>query len=201
MFDYEPVAPPRARASVGAGPRADAARGASHFADEPSDFSGGGPTAETNATSPARPAGLLKRGHGLVYAGLFLFTAVLYFRPYEYLPLPHNLAFWLAVATLAVFVPAQLGLEGTLTVRTREVNLVLLLCLLALVSIPLAINRGEAWSTFEDELFKAALMFVVIVNAVRTERRLHGLFFLALAVSVVLSYAALRDFRTGNFAV
>ena len=200
MFDYEPVAPPRARRRAGDPSRADRRAGTADFSDG-GGRDGGAVAAESDAPKRARTDGFLKRGHGLVYAGLFLFTAVLYFRPYEYLPLPHNLAFLLAVTMLALYVPAQLGLEGTLTVRTREVNLVLLLCLFGLLSIPLAVNPGEAWANFSGEFFKAAVVFVVIANAVRTGWRLHGLFLLTLAVSCVLSVAALRDFRAGNFAV
>lgn len=144
---------------------------------------------------------VLRHGHTFTYAGIFLFTVVLYFRPYEFLPLPHTLAFWLAILTLIIFVPAQLAVEGTLTARPREVNLVLLLCLAALLSIPLAVSRGEALDTFVDPFLKAVVIFIVIVNVVRTEWRLQGLFFLTLAVSCVLSFAALNDFRQGRFSV
>ena len=143
----------------------------------------------------------LRRGHGLAYAGLFLFTAVLYFRPYEYLPLPQTLAFWIAIATLLAFVPAQLGLEGNLTARPREVNLVLLFCVTGLLSIPLAASPGEAWDTFNDPLLKVVLMFIVMVNVVRTERRLLWLLLLALSVGVVLSVGAINDFRAGRLYV
>ncbi|HEY0385422.1 MAG TPA: hypothetical protein VGC64_05395, partial [Pyrinomonadaceae bacterium] len=84
---------------------------------------------------------LLKRGHALSYLGLFLFTFVVYFRPYELFPALSSLtsmAYWLAVATCLAFIPSQLSVEGTLTVRPREVNLALLLCLAGLLSVPLA---------------------------------------------------------------
>jgi putative inorganic carbon (hco3(-)) transporter len=164
----------------------------------------------TTSSPPAVPKiekreGWLKRGHTLSYAGLFLFTLVLYFRPYELvssLSSLTSLAFWIAVVTLVVFFPTQLGMEGNLTFRPREINLVLLLCVTALISIPLAISPGEAWETFYGEAFlKAVLMFIVLVNVVRTERRLRGLFFLALAVSVWLSWGALADYQAGNFTV
>src|SRR5947209_10432688 len=95
-----------------------------------------------SARAESEPSWVLRRGHALSYLGLFLFTAVLYFRPYELIPALssfNNMAFVLAVATLLVFFPTQLALEGTLTARPREVNLLLLLCLVALLSIQLAI--------------------------------------------------------------
>lgn len=145
-----------------------------------------------------------KRGHAVSYFGLFLFTAILYFRPYELIPALNGLssmAFISALFTLCFFFPTQLTLEGNLTSRPREVNLVLLLCVSALLSIPLAIVPGEAWATFNDVFIKAVLMFIVMINVVRTERRLKGLFFLAIAVSCWLSIGALIDYRSGNASI
>lgn len=146
---------------------------------------------------------IIRRGHAIAYAGLFLFTFVLYFRPYELFPALaafSSMAFWIAILTLAFYLPTQLSLEGNLTARPREVNLMLLLCLAALLSIPLAINPGEALATFQDFL-RPALMFIVLINVVRTERRLKGLFFLTLGVGFVLGLGAVDDYRQGNFAV
>jgi probable O-glycosylation ligase (exosortase A-associated) len=140
----------------------------------------------------------------LGYLGLFLFTSVLYFRPYEFFPeytFLYSLAFWVAVCTLAVFFPAQFMLEGSLTARPREVNLLLLFTLLVVIGIPLATDSGAAWDLFSDLYVKNMLMFIVLVNVVRTERRLKWLLLLALAVGCVLSVSAFQDFRRGNFTV
>jgi probable O-glycosylation ligase (exosortase A-associated) len=157
---------------------------------------------QTPATAAKVPQ--LKRGHALSYLGLFLFTVVLYFRPYELIPAlagVTSMAFWLAVPTLVVFVVSQFALEGNLTARTREVHLVLLLLLAALLSMPLAIAPGEAWDEFNHAFWKAVLMFIVIVNVVRTERRLKGLIFLGLAVGCMLSVGAINDYRAGRFVI
>jgi O-antigen ligase len=154
----------------------------------------------------ARPSSVkkwptLKRAHALSFAGLLLFTAVTYFRPYELfnaLSSFKTMAYWLAVATLLVFIPTQLSAEGTLTARPREVNLALLLLLAALISIPLAIEPSEAWYSFLD-FAKVITMFIVMVNVVRTERRWRAMFWLALLVSIFLSVHALLDYRSGNF--
>lgn len=164
-----------------------------------------GDTAATPADKlAASTRWLLKRGHGLTFLGLFLFTAVLYFRPYELIPALSSLsslAFWIALATLLIFLPTQLGLEGNLTARPREVNLALIFTLLALLSIPLATDRWVAWEKFSGEFIKVVLMFVVMVNVVRTPRRLRWLLALMLAVGIMLSYNAINDFRLGNTSV
>lgn len=146
----------------------------------------------------------LKRGHMLTYAGLFLFTIVLYFRPYEYFSSAQWLqtsASWLAILTLIIFIPTQIALDGNLMNRSREVNLVLILCVAGLLSIPLAISPTEAWDTFNTVFVKAVLIFIVMVNVVRTQRRLWGLFFLTIAVSCLLSVNALIDYSSGKVVV
>jgi hypothetical protein len=151
-----------------------------------------------SALSP-RPITRLKRGHGLTYAGLFLFTIVLYTRPAEFYPSPltASIALIIALATLAFFLPTQLALEGTLTARPPEVNLVLLFCLTALLSSPLAINPTVAWREFSSTFIRCIIMFILIVNVVRTKARLNGLLFLALASSLWLSVEAINQYRQG----
>ncbi|MEJ7576964.1 MAG: O-antigen ligase family protein [Pyrinomonadaceae bacterium] len=147
---------------------------------------------------------LLKRGHALSYAGLFLFSAILYFRPYELisgLSFLSTSAYWVALLTLIVFVPSQLGVEGNLTTLPREVTLIALLCLIALITMPLAISPADAWKMFNETYVRVVLMFIVMVNVVRTEWRLKGMILLMLAATCLLSAAALNDYRAGNLPI
>ena len=144
----------------------------------------------------------LRNGHGLTFIALFIFSVVLYFRPYELIPALSSflqMAFFFGVLTLVIYFPTQLMLEGNLTARPREVHLILLLGLAALLSMPMATSPGEAFGEFTDVLLKAIVIFIVLVNVVRTENRLRLLIWLAFAVSVYLSYYAIADYMTGNF--
>jgi O-antigen ligase len=147
---------------------------------------------------------LPQRGHSISYFGLFLFTIVLYFRPYEFssvLGWTAGSAFWIALATLAIFLPSQLALRGNLTARPAEVNLILILTVLALLSIPIGSNPAESWTTFNDTFIKAVLIFVVMINVVSTEHRLNGLIYLSFAVSLLLSLYSIMDYWNGNLSV
>jgi O-antigen ligase len=148
-------------------------------------------------------AKVLKHGHAFSYASLFVFTLILYARPAEFYPSPltASIALLVGITTLGFFIPAQLSLEGTLTARPREVNLVLLFCLTGLLSIPFAINRQEAWAEFSGTFIRCIVIFIVMVNVVRTEARLKGLLFLALASSIWLSVEAINDYRLGLMTV
>ena len=143
---------------------------------------------------------VLKRGHSITFLGLLAFTIFVYFRPYEFSP---SLTFlqsgakWIAVGTLLVYLPIQLGMEGNLTIRTREVNLILLLTLTAVLSLIGAISIGEAWENLV-EFLKVVLMFLVMVNVVRTEGRLRIMLWVVLAVSITTSIAAISDYQAGR---
>jgi putative inorganic carbon (hco3(-)) transporter len=150
-------------------------------------------------SEPARDNWIHKHGHSLSFAGIFLFTAFVFFRPYEFSPSLmwlSSAAFWIALATLTIFLLTQLGLENRFTARPREVNLILLLMATALLSIPLALEPGKAWSSFV-EFFKVILIFVVMVNVVRTETRLKTLWILVLIASCILCINGVNDYRTG----
>ena len=162
---------------------------------------GNGSRPGSSAVGLLKETPTLRRGHLFSYLGLFLFTTVVYFRPYELIPALHgatSMAFGAAVFTLLAFVPTQLATEGTLTTRPREVNLILLLGLAALLSIPFGDDPSRSWDAFSDYL-KVIVMFIVMVNVVRTKWRLQGLFLLALAVSCYLSVNAFSDYQAGIF--
>src|SRR5215213_1622437 len=145
-----------------------------------------------------------KRGHGVTFAFLFVFSIILYFRPYELIPALSSfksMAFYVGIVTLAVFFVSQVVLEGNLTARPREVNMILLLGIAGMLSIPFAIDPSEAWGTFVDFLIKTILIFLVLVNVVRTEFRIKLLIYLALAVSIYLCFHLIGDYRAGVFKI
>lgn len=157
------------------------------------------PSGQGRLSTPA----FLRRGHAFTYSALFLFTVILYARPAEFYPSPltASIALIVGLLTLTIFFPSQLAIEGTLSARPREVNLILLFCLTGLLSIPLAINPSEAWLQFSGTFIRCIAIFIVFVNVVRTERRLKGLLLLAIAVACWLSLGALNDYRLGLLTV
>jgi O-antigen ligase len=157
------------------------------------------PSASSIDAAIVDPKTLLKRGHALSFALLFLFTIVLYARPSEFYPsaLTNSLALIIGVVTLATFMITQISLEGTLTARPAEVNLALLFLLAGALSIPLAINPFTAWHEFSGVFIRCLVIFIVIVNVVRTEARFKGLLLVALVTAIWLSLGAIDDYRLG----
>lgn len=160
-------------------------------------------TASATAAGGASSVLSLRRGHGLTFAGLFIFTFLVFFRPYELSASffwLSSAAFWTALATILVFVFTQLGLEGVITARPREVNLVLLLLLTGALSIPFASEPLRSLNSFV-EFLKVVLIFIVMINVVRTEKRLTALWVLVLCASCILSAGAINDYRLNRLAL
>ncbi len=147
---------------------------------------------------------LKRNGHTLSYVGLYLFSILVLFRPFELIPGLEFLAataFYFAIATLAIYIPTQFATEGNLTTMSTEVKAVLVLAGIALITIPIAKDPAMAWEHFNEPFVKAVLMFVVMVNVIRTRGRLLGMMWLSLSIGVVLSYLALGMYMRGEMTV
>jgi O-antigen ligase len=143
---------------------------------------------------------LVRNGHKLTYVGLFLFSIMVLFRPYEIVPALGFLsatAFYFALATILLFIPSQLATEGTLTTFPTEVKAVLAMVLIALLTMPIAKDPALAWETFNDPV----IIFIVLVNVVRTRQRLMGMMWLSFGIGVYLGFSALNLYLQGKFTV
>ena len=147
---------------------------------------------------------LVRNGHFPTYIGLYLFSVMVLFRPYEIVPglgFLSATAVYFAIATLAIYVPSQIVTEGNLTIFSTEVKAILVLALIAVVTMPIAKDPSLAWKHFNDPFIKAVVMFVVLVNVVRTRRRLMGMMWLSFGIGIYLGIAALYLYSKGEFSV
>jgi O-antigen ligase len=152
----------------------------------------------------ARDRWLVRNGHLVTYIGLYLFSVLVLFRPYEILPGMGFLAFtafYVGAATLLIFFPSQIATEGNLTMLSTEVKAVLALAAIALLTIPIAKDPGLAWEIFNDPFIKAVAIFVVLVNVVRTRKRLMSMMWLSFGIGIYLSVCAVQLYMEGKFAV
>ena len=150
----------------------------------------------------SRDRWLMRSGHTLTYAGIFLFTLTLYFRPYELilgLSGFTSMALVIAIATLLVYLPTQFFTEGSLTAFPIEIKCILFMAGWAALTIPIAKDPSMAWTKFSGDFIKVVIMFVIMVNTLRTRLRLKGLMWLTVSVGVMLSYQALVLYQKGEF--
>jgi putative inorganic carbon (hco3(-)) transporter len=147
---------------------------------------------------------LVRNGHTFTYVGLYLFSVLVLFRPYELVPALGFLsatAFYFAAATLLIYLPTQFATEGNLTILTTEVKAVLALTSIALITMPIAKSPATAWAEFNDPFIKAVLIFIVMVNVIRTRQRLMGMMWLSISIGILLSYMALGMYMRGEMNI
>lgn len=147
---------------------------------------------------------IARNGHTLTYFGLYLFSIMVLFRPYELIPglgFLSPVAFYIALATLLIYIPTQFTTEGNLTILTTEVKAVLAMVAIALLTMPISKDIGTAWKEFNDPYIKAVLFFLMMINAVRTRRRLMGMIWLSLLAGGVFSYIAIGMYLRGEMKV
>ena len=147
---------------------------------------------------------LARNGHFATFIGLYLFSILVLFRPYELTPALGFLsatAFYFALATLIIYIPSQLATEANLTVFSTDVKAILAMTFIALITIPIAKDPATAWETFNEPFIKAVVIFVVLVNVVRTRKRLMVMMWLSLSIGVYLGYTALDMYADGKFTV
>jgi hypothetical protein len=70
---------------------------------------------------------------------------------------------------------------------------------LALMLIPISRDAALAWETFNDTFIKAILMFIVMINVVRSRKRLMALLWIAISISIYLSFTAINLYQKGEF--
>jgi O-antigen ligase len=168
------------------------------------------PAAETSAPDEAaqplsRLAWVRKRGHAITTVLLFFFTLLVYTRPADwwdkdwiFYTWMETLTFNVGVIMLALFLPLQLITDGSPTARPREFWYILVLLAMGLLSIPLADqDRWTARETFREMFLRAALVFIIIFNAIRTERRWRFLVAVNWCVGVFLAYKAFESYLSG----
>jgi O-antigen ligase len=147
---------------------------------------------------------LVRNGHTLTFVALYLFSIMVLYRPYELigaLGFMKATAFYFALATLALYIPSQIVAEGNLTILSTDVKAILAMALIALVTIPIAKDPGTAWDSFNEPFIKAVVMFVVMVNVVRTRKRLMISMWLSISIGIYLGYTAVGMYMNGQFNV
>ena len=110
-------------------------------------------------------------------------------------------AFYIGDRDAAIFFPSQLATEGNLTKLSTEVKAILAMTAIAFLLIPISVDPATAWETFNDPYIKAVAIFIVLVNVVRTRRRLMQSMWLSFGIGIYLAVCAVQYYMEGKFSV
>lgn len=139
------------------------------------------------------------RGHGLSYAGLLLFTLILYLRPNDFLPIgDFPVAKIVALAALTVFLFERFAYGRPLSLLPRELKYLLVFLAMMFLSVPLALEPGEALDTILGVFIKVVLVFVLLINVVISYARLRQVMALTVLCGGGIAVGTLRSFLAGE---
>jgi len=156
----------------------------------------GGSTAA--AAMPDTPI-MTRERRELAYTGLLAFTALLFFRPQDQLPVlnPLHLAELSALVALAAMVFSRIGRGLTVSRITPELIAVVGLGVLILATAPFSIWMGGAVHTFTDIYVKIILIFVLMLNTLNTPKRIDRFLWLIVIASGYIGFRAVLDYARG----
>src|SRR5262245_39138515 len=133
-------------------------------------------TVATDEPLTAEPAPFVSRTdrRDWAFIGLLTFTALLFLRPQEQIPLlnPLHLAEISALLALAAMVMGRVGRGLPVTRYTPELGGVLLLGFTILATAPVSIWPGGAVATFTEIYIEIILMLVMMLHILTSMKRI-----------------------------
>ena len=132
--------------------------------------------------------------------GVFAFTALLFFRPQDTVRAlaPLHLPELVAIAALIAMIGHRVSRSMPLVRISPEVVGVCLLAAIMLATVPFSIWPGGALGTFTGVYFKVVLVFILMVNSVRSVVALRWFTWLILCAMGYVAARGVFDFATGQ---
>jgi O-antigen ligase len=141
----------------------------------------------------------LSNGQDFAYAGLIIFTILLYLRPNDLLPIgTFPIVKIITIGTLVAFFVERLGQGGALSVMPRPFKYLLVVAGLAILSIPFGLDQEHSFTTFTDLFLKILLVFLLTINVVSSFQRLRLLMEVTVLSAAVVGLLTLVDYSQGR---
>src|SRR5215510_12836529 len=141
--------------------------------------------------------------HWLAFAGICLFTLLLYSRPQEImpgvfggLPLPKIVA----ISSILIYVASKLRAGEALIVWTLELRMMALLWALGLLFAPVAASPGDSFNVLFDPLIKILIVFAMQIALVDTSSRYRAMMGIMVFCQALYSLSAINTFLTGGYS-
>ncbi len=145
-----------------------------------------------------------RRRHRLAYAGVALFTLLLYLRPNEMFPQVFGtfpLVKIVGLVMLTAYLLSRLYWSEKITILPIELKMAFLIYLLGWLHTPFAMDPGSSVATLTDTYLKVVLVFMLMANLLGDLKRLLLIMKLIVVCGSVLAVGAIRDYATGNLAM
>lgn len=136
----------------------------------------------------------------VAFAGLYLFTMMLYIRPNDILPIgSFPLVKIVAIIMLVAYVGSKMTLGQPITIWPLEMKMLALILLLGILFTPIAASPALSIETLTDSFFKVVTIFVLIINLVDTRERLRSIMKLVVVCGTFVALGTIRSYVAGQF--
>jgi O-antigen ligase len=156
------------------------------------------------AASPIEVSQTNSRGkHWFAFAGIYLFTLLMYSRPHEimpgvfgWLPLPKIVA----ISSILIYVASKLSAGEALIVWTLELKMMTLLWSLGLLFAPVAASPRDSFNVLFDPLIKILIVFAMQIALVDTVSRFRAMIGIMVFCQALYSLSSIRTYLTGGYS-
>jgi len=141
--------------------------------------------------------------HSLAFAGICLFTLLMYSRPHEILP---GVFGWLplpkivAIISILIYVASKLGAGEFLIIWTLEMKMLALFWTLGLLLAPGAASPGDSFNVLFDPLIKILIVFAMQITLINTRSRYRATLGVMVFCHALYSINATYTFLTGGYS-
>jgi O-antigen ligase len=146
-------------------------------------------------------AGATRGKHWMAFAGVYLFTLMLYARPNDLLPAlgAFPLVKIVAVGVLLIYIGSKISAGERLSVWTLEMTMLMVIAALGLLLMPIAASPKQSMDMLTDSYLKTVIIFILMVNLIDTRGRIFSMWKLVVVCGAALGVGAIRSYIKGEF--
>jgi putative inorganic carbon (hco3(-)) transporter len=141
--------------------------------------------------------------HWLAFAGVYLFTLMLYARPNDLLPALGDfpLVKIVAISALLIYIGSKISAGERFSVWTLEMTMLVVIAALGLLFMPIAVSPPHSMAVLTDVYLKTVIIFILMVNLIDTRQRIFSLWKLVVVCGAALGLGAIRSYMKGEFTM
>jgi len=146
-------------------------------------------------------AGVTRGKHWLAFAGVYLFTLMLYARPNDLFPALGDfpLVKIVAVSALMIYIISKASAGGRMSIWTLEMSMLVGIAALGLLFMPIAASPKDSVDMLTEIYLKTVIIFILMVNLIDTRQRIYSLWKLVVICGAALGLGAIKSYMKGEF--
>jgi len=139
--------------------------------------------------------------HWVAYAGVYLFTLMLYARPNDLFPALGNfpLVKIVAIGVLLIYIGSKSVAGAKPSIWTVEMTMLMVIAALGVLFMPVAASPKDSLDTLSDKYLKTVIIFILMVNLIDTRQRIFSLWKLVVVFGAVFGVSAINSYLKGEF--